>query len=401
MKADNTDSPYRILTPTQILSWVDDDAQIMRLRSDRDVMPGGYSAAAIPALVDWASSDLDGDSANIVLRHVNYGGNPFDKSTVLHNVRVPLEGLESAEFTLVPFGEGGRYGLLQHVQLRFIFKHGKEPKLLDLAGTATGADPRISDLVFGWVSWQRPDIGWDLRRGMDDDTQSYWLSLRAYTGSQIFLEDTLQGRDWFSYVLRLPGGKEGLIELFKTTVTLGDGVARDTLARMLAGGEKAWLKHTPPSSGAEKDIHNQWRELIERIRTSDPQALAPTHLPPELDTYQPLVRSCATLARYAVLLTVKRLIANGYDEGVVQDKLPEPLLGSTEVWMKEIAHTDLSGLFLRAPLAMRYILRHRESVPLDIPAELDAAGLLQRHKGKRQRIHYSRSASPYGQPFFV
>jgi len=364
-------------------------------------MPGGYSAAAIPALVDWASSDLDGDSANIVLRHVNYGGNPFDKSTVLHNVRVPLEGLESAEFTLVPFGEGGRYGLLQHVQLRFIFKHGKEPKLLDLAGTATGADPRISDLVFGWVSWQRPDIGWDLRRGMDDDTQSYWLSLRAYTGSQIFLEDTLQGRDWFSYVLRLPGGKEGLIELFKTTVTLGDGVARDTLARMLAGGEKAWLKHTPPSSGAEKDIHNQWRELIERIRTSDPQALAPTHLPPELDTYQPLVRSCATLARYAVLLTVKRLIANGYDEGVVQDKLPEPLLGSTEVWMKEIAHTDLSGLFLRAPLAMRYILRHRESVPLDIPAELDAAGLLQRHKGKRQRIHYSRSASPYGQPFFV
>lgn len=401
MKADNTDSPYRILTPTQILSWVDDDAQIMRLRSDRDVMPGGYSAAAIPALVDWASSDLDGDSANIVLRHVNYGGNPFDKSTVLHNVRVPLEGLESAEFTLVPFGEGGRYGLLQHVQLRFIFKHGKEPKLLDLAGTATGADPRISDLVFGWVSWQRPDIGWDLRRGMDDDTQSYWLSLRAYTGSQIFLEDTLQGRDWFSYVLRLPGGKEGLIELFKTTVTLGDGVARDTLARMLAGGEKAWLKHTPPSSGAEKDIHNQWRELIERIRTSDPQALAPTHLPLELDTYQPLVRSCATLARYAVLLTVKRLIANGYDEGVVQDKLPEPLLGSTEVWMKEIAHTDLSGLFLRAPLAMRYILRHRESVPLDIPAELDAAGLLQRHKGKRQRIHYSRSASPYGQPFFV
>ncbi len=401
MKADNTKSPYRILTPTQILSWVDDDAQIMRLRSDRDVMPGGYSAAAIPALVDWASSDLDSDPASIVLRHVNYGGNPFDKSTVLHNVRVPLEGLESAEFTLVPFGEGGRYGLLQHVQLRFIFKHGKEPMLLDLAGTATGADPRISDLVFGWVSWQRPDIGWDLRRGMDDDTQSYWLSLRAYTGSQMFLEDTLRGRDWFSYVLRLPGGKEGLIELFKTTVTLGDGVARDTLARMLAGGEKAWLKHTPPSSGAEKDIHNQWRELIERIRTSDPQALAPTHLPPELDTYQPLVRSCATLARYTVLLTVKRLIANGYDEGVVQDKLPEPLLGSTEVWMKEFAHTDLSGLFLRAPLAMRYILRHRESVPLDIPAELDAAGLLQQHKGKRQRIHYSRNTSPYGQPFFV
>ncbi len=78
-----------------------------------------------------------------------------------------------------------------------------------------------------------------------------------------------------------------------------------------------------------------------------------------------------------MLLTVKRLIANGHDEGVVQDKLPEPLLGSTEVWIKEFAHTDLSGLFLRAPLAMRYILRHRESVPRDVLAELDAAGLLQ------------------------
>ncbi|HEX23219.1 MAG TPA: hypothetical protein ENH21_07295 [Chromatiales bacterium] len=401
MKTNSTESPYRILTPNQILSWVEDDAQVMRLRSDRDVMPGGYMAAAIPALVDWASSDLEGDPANIVLRHVNYGGNPFDKSTVLHSVRVPLDGLERAEFTLVPFGEGGRYGPLQHVQLRFIFKAGKEPRLLDLTDTAIGANSQISDLVFGWISWQRPDVGWDLRKGMDDDAQDYWLSLRAYAGSQMFLEDTLQGRDWFSYELRLPGGGKGLAELFKVTVTLGDGVARDTLARMLAGGEKAWLKHTPPSRGVEQNIHNQWRALIERIRISDPQALVPIHLPPELDTYQPLVRSCATLARYTVLLAVKRLIANGHGEGVVLDKLPEPLLGHTEVWMKEIAHTGLSGLFLRAPLAMRYILRHRESVPLDIPAELEAAGLLQLLNGKRQRIHYNRDASPYGKAFFV
>ena len=47
------DSKYRILSPDQILSWVEDDAQIMRLRTDRDVIPGGYMAAAIPVLVDW------------------------------------------------------------------------------------------------------------------------------------------------------------------------------------------------------------------------------------------------------------------------------------------------------------------------------------------------------------
>ncbi|RUM92603.1 MAG: hypothetical protein DSZ28_09375 [Thiothrix sp.] len=396
------DNQYRTLSPGQILSWIEDDMQIMRLRTDRDVIPGGYMAAAIPMLVDWPASDLHGEPASIVVRHVNYGGNPFEKSTVLHSVRVPLDGLEGAELTLVPFGEGGRLGPLQHVQLRFIFESNKEPVLVDLAGAETGADPSIPDLVFGWVSWRRPDIDWDLRKGLDDDAQIYWLSLRAFAGSQMFLEDVLKGRDWFSYPLRLPGGKQGLAELFKSTVTLGDSVARDTLSRMLAGGEDAWLKHQPPGDTAEQDIHSQWNKLLGQIQTADSQALAPVYLPPEQDTYNPLVRSCATMARYAVLLTVKRLIDNGQSEGVVLDKLPEPLLGSTEVWMKELAHTGLRGLFLRAPLAMRYVMRHHESVPPDLPIELDGAGLLQRRNGKRYRIHYShKGTTPYGRAFFI
>jgi hypothetical protein len=396
----DTDGQYRIMSPSQFLSWIEDDTQIMRLRTDRDVIPGGYMAAAIPVLVDWPASDPHGEAASIILRNVSYGGNPFEKYTVLHSVRVPLDGLESAELTLVPFGEGGRLSPLQHVQLRFIFESGKEPVLVDLADTETSADPHIPDLVFGWVSWRRPDVDWDLRKGMDDDAQVYWLSLRAFAGSQIFLEDALKGRDWFSYPLRLPGGKQGLVELFKSTVTLGDGVARDTLARMLMRGEEAWLKHPPPDAGP--DILSQWNELLEYIQAVDPQALAPIYLPPEQDTYQPLVRSCATMARYTVLLTVKRLIANGQDEGVVLDNLPEPLLGTTEVWMKALAHTGLGGLFLRAPLAMRYVMRHPESVPPDLPAELDAAGLLQRHNDTRHRIHYShKGMSPYGRVFFI
>jgi len=397
-----TNSQYRTLTPSQILSWVENETQIMRLRADRDLIPGGYMAAAIPVLVDWPASERHGNQASIILRHVNYGGNPFEKSTILHSVRVTLDGLESVELTLVPFGQGGRLAPLQHMQLRFIFGSGKEPELLNLAGAETGADPRIPDLVFSWVSWQRPDIGWQFRKGMDDDAQNYWLSMRAFAGSQRFLEDVLEGRDWYCYPLRLPGGKQGLTELFMSTVTMGDGVARDTLARMLAGGDEAWLKHVPPDNDAEQDIRYQWNELLERIRTSDPQALAQVILPPEQNTYHPLVRSCATMARHTVLLTVKRLIANGQNEGVVLDKLPEPFLGTSEVWMKEFAHTGLRGLFLRAPLAMRYIMRHHETVPLDIPAELDAAGLLQRRNGKRYRIHYShKGKTPYGPAFFV
>lgn len=398
----DTDGQYKILSPNQILSWIEDDAQIMRLRTDRDVIPGGYMAAAIPVLVDWPASDPHGEPGSIVLRNVNYGGNPFEKSTVLHSVRVPLDGLESAELTLVPFGELGRYGPLQHVQLRFIFESGKEPVLIELAGAETGADPGIKDLVFGWVSWRRPEVDWDLRRGLDDDAQEYWLSLRAFAGSQMFLEDALEGRDWFSYPLRIPGGKQGLIELLKSTVTLGDGVARDTLARMLAEGENAWLKHPPPDGNAGQDILSQWNELLELIKLENSQALEPIRLPPDEDTYHPLVRSCATMARYAILLTVKRLIASGESDGVVLDKLPEPLLGNPEAWMKTLAHTSLRGMFLRAPLAMRYVMQHPESVPTDIPAELDAAGLLQRRNGKRYRIHYThKGMTPYGRAFFI
>lgn len=160
----------------------------------------------------------------------------------------------------MPFGEAGRLGPLQQVQLRFIFESGKEPELVELAGAETGADPRIPDLVFGWVSWRRPDVGWELRRGMDDDAHVYWLSMRAFAGSQMFLED---------------------------------GVARDTLARMLAGGEETWLKHTPPAADAEQDIRSRWNELLGSIQASDSQALEPVNLPPEQDTYHPLVRSCA------------------------------------------------------------------------------------------------------------
>jgi hypothetical protein len=397
-----TDSRYRMLSPDQILSWSENDAQILRLRADRDILPGGYMAAAIPMLVDWSASDLHGDAPFFVLRNVNYGGNPIEKSTMLHSVRVPLDGLEYVELTLVPFGEGGRLSPLQHVQLRFVFEKGKQPELLEFAGVENGADPHIPDLVFGWISWQRPGPGWELLQGMDDDLQAYWLSLRALSGSQMYLEDILQGRDWFSYPLRIPGGKQGISELFKVTVTLGDSIARDTLRRMLARGEENWLKHSPPDNGDEKDILSQWNELHERLQATEPQALAPIHLPPEDDTYHPLVRSCATMLRYGILLTVKRLIANGQHDGVILEKLPEPLLGTTEVWMKELSHTGLKGVFLRAPLAMRYILRHLESLPPDIPRELDVAGLVQRDNGKRRRVHYShKGVTPYGQAFFV
>ena len=66
--------------------------------------------------------------------------------------------------------------------------------------------------------------------------------MRAYAGPQRFLEDTLRGRDWFSYRVRMPGGEQGYSELLKVVLALGDGVANDTISGLLDKGEAEFLQ---------------------------------------------------------------------------------------------------------------------------------------------------------------
>ena len=42
---------YRTLTFEQLLQWAENNRDIMRLRTDRDVLPGGFMAAFAPMLV--------------------------------------------------------------------------------------------------------------------------------------------------------------------------------------------------------------------------------------------------------------------------------------------------------------------------------------------------------------
>jgi len=126
---------YRTLTPDQLLRWAEDNRGIMRLRTNRDVLPGGYMAASAPALVAWGESKPHDDNGYVILRNVNYGGNPVERTTVLHSARVPLDGIEAAEFVLVPLDSRG---VTQHAEIRFIFNSERCPELLNLAGSQTG-----------------------------------------------------------------------------------------------------------------------------------------------------------------------------------------------------------------------------------------------------------------------
>ncbi len=393
MTGQDTPSNLRLLSPAQLIAWAEGSVGAVRLRTFRDIVPGGFLAALAPVRIDWQASDPYGDNPFVIIRNVNYGGNPFEKTTVLHQVHLPLTGIAFVEFILVPSTRGGLHALAHHAQLRFVFKPEKRPVLMSLADSPAGSAARIPDLVLSWETWHESTVRYSGFKGLDPS--SYKLSLRAYAGPQRFLEDTLRGRDWFSYRIRMPGGESGYAELLKVVLALGDGVARDTISTLLDQGEEALFKQAPPDE-MDESSREEWRHLrelvIEGKKYDDPRL----NLTSDEENYQTLVRSCATLARYTILTATKRLFHKGFTEGVTPDGVPKPFMGEPAEWMKKIAHANLRGLFIRAPLALAYVIRHPESVPDKIPEELAAAGLMEKQDGKAWVVKYTRQGTkPY------
>jgi len=383
----------RILSPAQLIKWAGGSVNAVRIRTYRDIVPGGFLAALAPARVEWKSSDPHGDEPFVIIRNVNYGGNPFDKTTVLHRVHVPLDGIAFVELTLVPSTRGGLHALAHHAQLRFVFKPEKRPVLLSLADPVVGSACRIPDLVLSWETWHESGVRYSGFKGLD--AASYKLSMRAYAGPQRFLEDSLHGRDWYSYRVRMPGGEQGYAELLKVVLALGDGVAKDTITTLLDKGEAEFLEQAPPDDTnalAASDWQEMREHLLEKRKADDPH-LALTR---DQGNYQTLVRSCATLARYTILTATQRLINRGVTAGVAPDTIPKPLMGEPAQWMEKLAHTNLRGMFIRAPLALAYIIRHPEAIPDRIPIELAEAGLMEKRDGKAWVVKYSQNGlKPY------
>ena len=386
-------APTREITPAQLLHLAANDDQPLRLRTTCDVIPGGLSAAMAPMLVDWNASEIDGGDGFVVVHNINYGGNPVEGTTVLQSARIPLDGVAQVEWVLVPLGPGGRRALIHHGQLRFVFREDRPVELLDLTSAKGGGDRQLRDLVFSWEAWRAPGIDYEVRRGMDPGV--YDLSLRVYAGPQRFLEDGLAGRDWYCTPLRLPGGDEGLAEALKVALALGDGIARHTISGTFSEAAQACLADAPV---ADRDqLADQWRRL--RDLAAPRQVSRDPRLNPPADErgYQSVLRSCASVAYYGLLVAVDRLAERGLDDGVDFRHLDEPHLGGDEPWMKEIAETNLGGLFLRAPQALGWLRRHPYALPEKIPGRLDRAGLVPHRDGKPVEIHYSLGGdTPYG-----
>jgi hypothetical protein len=205
------------------------------------------------------------------------------------------------------------------------------------------------------------------------------LTLRAYVGAQRFLEDSLGGKDWMAYPLHLPGGTTGIVELFRVALSLGDGLARETALRRIA----------------EMPANASW-EALERLAVKGGQDSV--DLPPaEQQTYQTLLRSCATMALYSITLTLARLRVAGHSEGVDWDQVPGSTLDKEEPWMVEAAAADMGGVAKRVPQALKFLTRSPASFPSQIPDILDRAGILEKKEGSVVRHKYTlHKQTPYG-----
>ena len=385
--------PKRVITPEQLLHLAEYADQPLRLRTTRDVLPGGLSAAMAPMLIDWEASQVKGPDAFVVIHNLNYGGNPIEGTTVLQSVKVPLDGVERIEWVLVPLGRGGRRAVIHHGQLRFVFKEDKPLELLNVTGDIGGGDAVLHDLVVSWEAWRAPGVDFDVLTGMDAD--AYRLGLRLYAGPQRFLEDALGGRDWFATPLRMPGGAAGLAEVLKVTLAMGDGVSRHTISEEFEESSAQWLAHSPV--GQQEELAAQWRELKSLAQPRQITDDSRINLPREERTYQTVLRSCATLAYYNVIVAVNRLHERGISDGVNREHLDDVHLGGDEPWMGEVARTNLGGIFVRAPVALRWLRANPQALPDKIPGRLDKAGLVLHERGKAEEIHFSIDGmTPYG-----
>ena len=385
-------APTRTLSVDELLAWAGSSPNAVRLHAARDALPGGLSAAMVPVLVEWGtSSRLAGDPGYIV-RTLNTGGNPIAGTNVLCSARIPAHGVERVEFIIVPHDRLGKRALVAHTMLRFVFAPGHEVQLLSGAGVGTGGDATVPDLILSWEAWRPPGVPYDALKGLDP--HAFDLTMRAYAGAQRFLEDAVMGREWFAYPLRLPGGTAGPCELLRVGLVLGDSVGRRSLDRLLGEAEARWLAHAPDAEAgaAHKNLH--WDKLRQALNAA---SVPSEPLPGNHGVgYQTLQRSCLTMTLHMLDVAVERLRAAGH---VVLGDHPRLKLGPTELapWMEELAHADPLGIFMRAPFALWWLVRHQEVLPRSSAKQLDEAGLLERHDGEPLVHHYKLSGkTPYG-----
>ena len=388
-EADYTLLPPETLDARDVAAFIDVEATTFRVRTTRDVLPGGYSAAMTPLLVDWDKSDVS-PGGEILLLNINHGGNPVSGVTELRSAVIRPDKIIKVQFIMVPLGGPEA---ISHSMIRFVFEEGGAEFSGGDRGVA-GIPEKLEDLMISWEAWRAPGVDYKMMKGMDPET--YELSCRTYSGPQRFLEDALMNRDWNMYELNLPGGRDGYIELLKVALALGDGASRHSIVWMIEDAERKWQEEGLDSDPEHSAAAGVWRALKERAGASSPPVDDPRADMTGKTGYQSLIRSCATMALYCVDLTVARLIEAGFPAG---DSRPtqKPEMIEEPAWMVELGSADIAGILKRTPKALAYARANPTVIPGNIPKALEEAGLLVMDNGNPWNKRYSMQGdTPWG-----
>jgi hypothetical protein len=109
-----------------------------------------------------------------------------------------------------------------------------------------------------------------------------------------------------------------------------------------------------------------------------------------------MLRSCATMALYAVDLATSRLIEAGVPHAGMRPT-QKPEIADEPAWMAEMSGASIAGVFLRGPRMIGFVLANPTTIPGRIPGALDEAGLLVRDGDTARKRQYTIDAeTPWG-----
>ncbi len=372
----------------EALEWNRPTSDVIRVRIEHDVVPGGLSLAMAPVFVNWQSTSPSfGPDDFYILRNVNVANNPVGGVVLLAGLKVFADSVESAEFVGVTWKVARRKTPVGHAMLRFIFREDKRAIILDREGNPLANDAAVKDIVVSWEAWRPPKVTFDPIKGLDPET--YALTPRCMLGSVRCLTDSILDRPWTCYPLKFPEVEHAYDELLFVSLALADAVARQTVAHILdrrIERGRFFEDYLEPELG-------EWECIAEHCKT----ASVPEN--PILDIlqgktgFQLLTRCCVTMALASLDWANHRIHRRAGLEAKRLQLAPE----SMPALIAELASGERGTMLLRIPAALYWLMHNHSALAGKAPDILNEAGMLQHKMGRVQKTDYDNDRkTPYG-----
>jgi len=378
------------ISAEEVLQWRKVKSPAIRVKTDRDALPGGLALAMAPVVVRWQSSSAGfGPDDYYILGNVNVASNPVGGITVLGGLKVYADSVESVEFVMVMSKLAGRETAGGHAMLRFIFREDRQPILIDQDGRPVSSNPTVDDIVISWEAWRPPVVSWDPMASFDPET--YALTPRCLTGSVRCLNDAILDRPWHCYPIKLPDVEHSYNELLYVSLALADAVARQTVISIL----DEHIDNGRLKTGVHPDLEqDEWRSLNEEYKKVK---IPENPLEDLLDgkiRYHLLERSCITMALQSVDWANQRVHARA---GLGEPPAVRVTPSSLPSFMAKLASGKRSALLKSAPAALHWLMTNQTVIPSKAHELLEEADLLQHEAGMVRKFHFdNRRNTPYG-----